>query len=156
MDGPEWMTHQTPEMPPDAWAPAFVTDTERLFRSWGMDRTDVKEGREMFVLPSQRTNPARQTSGKAKTCVISKLLHSLEISGPLLAHRAQHTRIYVWHLPSAGSVWCIRACPVSESRLTLDPRDCSPPSSSVPEILQARVPERLAVSFSRGIFRPSD
>ena len=31
-----------------------------------------------------------------------------------------------------------------------DPRDCSPPGSSVREILQARILERVAISFSTG------
>ena len=34
--------------------------------------------------------------------------------------------------------------------------DCSPPSSSVRGILQARILEWVAVSFSRGSFRPRD
>ena len=40
---------------------------------------------------------------------------------------------------------------VSQSCLSLcDPMDCSPPSSSVHGILQARVLEWVAISFSRG------
>ena len=31
-----------------------------------------------------------------------------------------------------------------------DPMDCSPPGSSVPGIPQARIPEWVAISFSRG------
>ena len=39
---------------------------------------------------------------------------------------------------------------VTQSCLTLcDPMDCSPPGSSVPGILQARVLEWVAISFSR-------
>ena len=38
-----------------------------------------------------------------------------------------------------------------------DPMDCSPPGSSVREILQARILEWiLAISFSRGSSRPRD
>ena len=41
--------------------------------------------------------------------------------------------------------------------LTLwDPRDCSPPGSSVHVILQARILEWVAISFSRLSSRPSD
>ena len=36
------------------------------------------------------------------------------------------------------------------------PVDCSPPSSSVHEILQARILEWVAISFSRGSSRPRD
>ena len=34
--------------------------------------------------------------------------------------------------------------------------DCSPPGSSVQEILQARILEQVAISFSRGSSRPSN
>ena len=41
--------------------------------------------------------------------------------------------------------------------LTLcDPVDCSPPSSSVHGISQARILEWVAISFSRGSYRPRD
>ena len=37
-----------------------------------------------------------------------------------------------------------------------DPRDCSPPGSSVHGISQARIPERVAISFAKGSCRPRD
>ena len=37
-----------------------------------------------------------------------------------------------------------------------DPMDCSPPSSSIHGILQARILEWVAISFSRGSFQPRD
>ena len=44
---------------------------------------------------------------------------------------------------------------IIQSCLTLcDPMDCSPPGSSVHGILQARILERVAISFSRGCSRP--
>ena len=44
---------------------------------------------------------------------------------------------------------------VTQSCLTLcDPMDCSPPGSSVHEILQARIMEWVAISFSRGSSQP--
>ena len=46
---------------------------------------------------------------------------------------------------------------VAQLCLTLwDPMDCSPPGSSVHGILQARILDWLAISFSRGSSRPSD
>ena len=46
---------------------------------------------------------------------------------------------------------------VAQSRLTLcDPLDCSPPGSSVHEILHARILEWVFLSFSRGSFRSRD
>ena len=46
---------------------------------------------------------------------------------------------------------------VTQSCPTLwDPRDCSPPGSSVHGILQARILEWVAISFSRGSSQPRD
>ena len=46
---------------------------------------------------------------------------------------------------------------VPQSCLTLwDPMDCSQPVSSIQGILQARILEWVAISFSRGFFRPRD
>ena len=46
---------------------------------------------------------------------------------------------------------------VAQSYLTLgDPMDCSQPGSSIHGIFQARVLEWVAISFSRGSFRPRD
>ena len=41
-------------------------------------------------------------------------------------------------------------------QLFWDPMDCSPPGSSVHEILQARILEWVAILFSRGSTRPRD
>ena len=49
------------------------------------------------------------------------------------------------------------ASEVTQSCLTLcDPVDCNPPGSSVHGILQARILEWVAISFSRGSSRPGD
>ena len=46
---------------------------------------------------------------------------------------------------------------VTQSCLTLcNPMDCSPPGSSVHGILQARILEWVAISFSRGSSQPRD
>ena len=46
---------------------------------------------------------------------------------------------------------------VAQSRPTLcDPMDCSPPGSSVHGILQARMLEWVAISFSRRSSQPRD
>ena len=46
---------------------------------------------------------------------------------------------------------------VAQSYPTLcDPMDCGPPGFSVHGIFQARVPEWLTISFSRGSSRPRD
>ena len=46
---------------------------------------------------------------------------------------------------------------VAQSCLTLyDPTDCSPPGSSIHGILQARIPEWVAIPFSIVSFQPRD
>ena len=48
------------------------------------------------------------------------------------------------------------ACLVTQSRLSFcHPRDCSPPNSSDHGILQARILEWVAISFSRGSSQPN-
>ena len=52
-------------------------------------------------------------------------------------------------------VFCMCVC--AQSRLTLcNPMDCNPPGSSVHEILQARILERVAISYSRGYSQSRD
>ena len=52
-----------------------------------------------------------------------------------------------WHWDKSLAQSCPTLC---------DPVDCSPPGSSVHGILQARILEWVAVSFSRGSSRPRD
>ena len=53
--------------------------------------------------------------------------------------------------------WKWKESEVAQSCLTLcDPLDCSPPGSSVHGILQARILEWAAISFSRGSSQPRD
>ena len=51
------------------------------------------------------------------------------------------------------NVMCVSHSVVSDS---CDPMDCSPPDSSVHGILQARILEWIAISFSRGSSQPRD
>ena len=52
---------------------------------------------------------------------------------------------------------CLCACLVTQSCLTLcHTRDCSPPSSSVHGVIQARILEHVAISSSRGSSWPRD
>ena len=60
-------------------------------------------------------------------------------------------------LPKSNKWMYICLCSVSQSCLTLyDSQDCSLPSSSVCGILQARILEWVAISFSRASFRLRD
>ena len=55
-----------------------------------------------------------------------------------------------------GQCW-EHACTLTQSYPTLrNPMDCSPPGSSVHGILQARIPEWVAISSSRGSSQPRD
>ena len=61
---------------------------------------------------------------------------------------------YTMH-PCYLSVLC--ECSVTSVQSALcDPMDCNPPGSPVHEILQARILERVAISFSRGSSRLRD
>ena len=52
---------------------------------------------------------------------------------------------------SLHSVCVSQLCPI-----LFDPMDCSPPGSSLHGIFRARMLEWIAISFSRGSFRPRD
>ena len=62
-----------------------------------------------------------------------------------------------WRILSITLLACESESEVSQSCLTLcNPIDCSPPDSSVHGILQARILQWVAISFSRGSSRPRD
>ena len=58
------------------------------------------------------------------------------------------------HLDSPDS--CVLAKSLQSCPALCDPMDCSPPGSSVHGISQGRIPEWVAISFSRGSPRPRD
>ena len=62
----------------------------------------------------------------------------------------------VWQevLQSSTIWWWWFSCSVVSD--SCDPMDCSPPGSSVHGILQARILEWIAISFSRGSSRPGN
>ena len=55
------------------------------------------------------------------------------------------------HIYTAAAAKALQSCPT-----LCNPMDCSPPGSSVHGILQARVLEWVAISFSRGSSPPRD
>ena len=58
----------------------------------------------------------------------------------------------VWNDTSCSQEACVYVCLVAQLYPTLcDSMDCSPPGSSVPGILQARILQWVAISFSRGL-----
>ena len=51
---------------------------------------------------------------------------------------------------------CVHGKSLQSCPTLCDPMDCSPPGSSVQGILQARILEWVAISFSRGSYQPRD
>ena len=70
-------------------------------------------------------------------------VQSLDWKDPLEEGMTTHPSILAWRSEVAQS--CLTLC---------DPMDCSPPGSSVRGIVQARVLEWVAISFSRDLPLP--
>ena len=66
---------------------------------------------------------------------------------------AMHTALYVYVYVSYE---CMLAQLLESCVTPCDPMDCSPPGSSIHRILQARILEWVAISFSRGSSWPRD
>ena len=60
------------------------------------------------------------------------------------------------HLNAGLSTVCLSAKSLQLCPTLCDAMECSLPGSSVHGLFQARIPERVAISFSRGFFRPWD
>ena len=93
----------------------------------------------------------------SNSCPLSRWCHAtISFSNPVVPHRG--------HEPSCASdgTWThnelcnsLCMCEVAQSCPTLcDPVDCSLPGSSLHGILQARILEWVAISFSRGSSQP--
>ena len=54
------------------------------------------------------------------------------------------------------NIYMLLLCFCSASSTLCNPMDCSPPGSFVHGILQAKILEWVAISFSRGTSRPTD
>ena len=63
----------------------------------------------------------------------------------IYTHKDVNIHMYIWS--EVKSLSCVRLC---------NPMDYSPPGSSFHGILQARILEWIAISFSRGSSRPRD
>ena len=103
------------------------------------------------------------SSGALSSCVFpagmvnEKTCHS----GDCLNHRKQMpTQPGFWESLLKGlfaEVGGVCVCSITQSYPTLcDPMTCSPPGSSVPEMSQARILEKVAIFFSRGSFLTRD
>ena len=88
-----------------------------------------------------------------------KLVHPADPSGPTLEFpmktwRRNQILLQVVHGPGGELATTFMVVLVARSSLTLCDCDCSPPGSSVLGILQARILEWVAISFSRGSYQP--
>ena len=85
---------------------------------------------------------------------ISKLWKSAHITNQSFPPENRWSKIYQ-HITVYNHHLCV--CVRTQSYLTLcDPRDCSPPGSSVHGIFQARIPDWLFTSYSRGSYQSRD
>ena len=77
---------------------------------------------------------------------------------PCVPVNEQHTEILdLWNCVANGVIWALLVSEVTQSCPTLcNPVDCSLPGSSLHGILQARILEWVAISFSRGSSQPRD
>ena len=85
--------------------------------------------------------------------------HPLLSPSPPAPNPSRHQGLFQWVIQVSINNYsdCVCVCLVVQSCLTLcDPVNCSPPSSSVHGILQARILEWGAIPFSRGSSQPKD
>ena len=106
-------------------------------------------------------------------------VRSLGREDPLEKGTASHSSTLAWRGPGPGSLagcsspggthsdsWARAQAPILSGRVEAlvaqlssplcDPMDCSPPGSCVPEILQGRTLEWVAIPYSRGSSQPRD
>ena len=88
--------------------------------------------------------------------VLLNLTWFLPFQGPLMASGVLF--LFGPHWYNFLVKFCLLCCakPLQSCPTLCDPMDCSPPGSSVYGILQARILEWVAISFSRGFSRPRD
>ena len=115
------------------------------------------------VLPSLNSAYQR-TWFVVVVCILNKFISIIWLQRFFLNHTACGILVPwpgIEPLPPAMEAWSLNHGKVevlaTQSCPTLcDPMDCSPPGSSVSGILQARILEWAAISFSRGSSRPRD
>ena len=94
---------------------------------------------------------SKQTFAQRRHTVTQK--HMKKCSKSLVIREMQIETTMRYHLTLVRMKWseATQSCPT-----LCDPVDCSPSGSSVHGILQARILEWVAISFSRGSSRPRD
>ena len=112
--------------------------------------------------PQKRTHLLKWEKPLLYPSADEKALSSVPWGSPRLSQgRVCFDRFYLQTIPPNKATLCYLSCFLFKSSCCPkmgrsrgiplhDPRDCSPQGSSVHGILQARMQERVAISFSRG------
>ena len=120
-----------------------------------------KEGAALELILFQKGNNIKKNFKSVSSILWAKLCPLKRIHC-----NSEPQYLHMWSNMHSGPSWCNQVkiwwCysrekerEVAQSCLTLcDPMDCSLPGSSVQGILQARILEWVAISFSRGSSRP--
>ena len=87
-------------------------------------------------------------------------VQSLGQEDPLEKEMATHSSTLAWEIPGTEEPGGLQSqksrTRLSNFTILCDPMDCSLPGSSIRGILQARVLEWVAISFSKGSSQPRD
>ena len=112
---------------PKYWSFSFIISPSNEYSGLTSFRIDLFD----ILVDSQESSPAPQLES------INSLVPNL-LSGPTLTSIHDH-----WRNHAAAAAKSLQSCPT-----LCDPIDCSLPGSAVPGILQARMLEWAAISFS--------
>ena len=96
--------------------------------------------------------PWKKSYDQPRQCIKKHRYYLADKGSSTQGYGFSRSHVWIWELDYKES-----ESEVAQSCLTLcDPKDCSLPSFSVHRIFQARVLDRVAISFSRGSSRPRD
>ena len=133
---------------------------KRTFLPVSCETQVIRLGHNLALIPAESWGKVPQGQGPTSHTVS-------HYSGCSRAsHANRQTEPHPWHVPPGGSdtdtpmyftIFLFSESEAAQSCPTLcDPMDCSLPGSSLHGILQARVLEWVAISFSRGSSQPKD
>ena len=98
----------------------------------------------VYDLPCSVLDISQSKEAKAYNMITAlKGLDLVKETQPHLRYRTNFQSIAVYHVAAAAAAKSLQSCPT-----LCDPIDGSPPGSAVPGILQARILEWVAISFS--------
>ena len=106
-------------------------------------------------MPQGTPGPGAKSSGSQSFGAEQKNAHLSSTQQREVHRRAIQCLLFLWK--NRGTPSLKVKVLVTQSYQTLyNPMDCSPPGSSVHEILQARILKWVAIPFSRGSSQPRD